>query len=1097
MRAILKVSLTVRTICIIPFLSGLIWAYDAQSQNLVSNPGFEEGVLMDWSHHAINGSVVNFSGISTDVAEGDTALKILVDIVGSGGPQVIGIRQDIKGLDHSRPHHARVAVKGPEGQKFRIRILGDVKQTKNFTVNGSGFVYYEYLLDPLEPSSDSNWLFGVEFGDKDNSAGTWFVDDISLVAGEDTSGGGDPGNLSRAFVSPEGDDGNEGTLAKPLKTVARAVELLVGDTIYLLEGAYHEETMITGLKGTSSRPVVITAYKDHKVIFDGTIPIDTPWELHEGNIYKTTLDRDIWQVFAGGEMMNLCRWPNVSGFIEDEQPLRPDPLPGSLWDQQGTWGHSASEGVENGKMVDDGTQGLASTGLDMTGAIAVLNVGSFKTSAAPVLLHGAGQDFFTWDPAMTDPWLKWQKPAHAYYFLEGKLNLLDNPGEWHYDKSTRELYLMTKGGEHPESAEIRGKVQSYSMRFESCSYVTVKDITFWGTTISGEGCTYFRIENCEFTYPSYARRILGDYSATDITLFDGSSGNLKVINNVFQFTEAEALHLKGSGHLIENNLMRHIDFTCVNLNNLGGTVNFIADNNVFLNNTIYLAGASETVTPGSNNTVEGNEVWGIGHLQNDGSMIQYMVGPSVGSVTRYNWLHDCKKSGMRYDGSLDVGNTGLPGVWDPWESQTKGQVYGNVIWNCPTGLMIKGDYHVIVNNTVLENQKVGIIMMNPKPDGANPHSITRNNIASMISGYRGGRDPDEYPIPGDHSHNWNAYYETDSIPQVIQDYANRDFRPVNTAKLVDAGSEDIHSDDLFPQHSYTGSAYDIGAYEYGDDYYNIAGRRLEKCSHPVPGDGSLSHSADVILAWRPAYRASGYDVFIGKSLSGVSGAGKQDPEYYGSQTGNVADPGPVRKGELLYWRVDAHTTQGIVQGEVWTFTAGRDANMESYNISFTISGKEGELVSLLEGASVLVGGEEILTDSAGQAEFILSDNKYTYTISAEGYLSRIDSLTVSADTALSVILEKEDPIGLQKTVWNRLRVYPVPASQSIYIDHGMEFCRIRISNLLGKTIYHGEYYEPVAEIETRDLEQGVYLISVTNNLGYGITRRIIIQHDRY
>ena len=112
---------------------------------------------------------------------------------------------------------------------------------------------------------------------------------------------------------------------------------------------------------------------------------------------------------------------------------------------------------------------------------------------------------------------------------------------------------------------------------------------------------------------------------------------------------------------------------------------------------------------------------------------------------------------MRYDGSLTVGNTDISGYWEPWGTQTKGQVYKNVIWNVPTGLMIKGDYHVVVNNTVFYNSKVGIIMMNPPPDGANHFSVCKNNVSDMLSGYRGGKTPDEYPLTGDHSNNWNGF----------------------------------------------------------------------------------------------------------------------------------------------------------------------------------------------------------------------------------------------------------------------------------------------------------------------------------------------------
>jgi len=895
------------------------------AQNLIPNPGFELGYNVDREMVAINGSVVTFSGTSGEVFQGDSALEIRIEAVGTGGPQVIGIRHEIAGIDTSKAYIATVAVKGPVGQKFRFRVLGDVKQVMNFTVTGEGFKMYEYQIDPLEPSARNSHLVALEFAFSENTAGTWLVDSMVLEEAGGGGTGGGSGTLPRAFVAPGGLDTNPGTFSLPLKTLSKAIELLAGDTIYLLEGTYYEEAVLNGFSGSEGAPKVITAYPGHAVVFNGTAAIESPWEVYQGEIYKTTLDQDIWQLFANGEMMNLCRWPNVDGFIEDEQPIEADPLAGSLWDQAGTWGHSATHST-NGIMIDDGTHNLAGSGLDMTGAIAILNVGSFKTSAAPVSTHAAGEDLFEWNPAFTDPYLSWQKPDHAFYFLEGKLNLLDRPGEWYYDQAGKELYLMTKDGHHPDSLNICGKVQSYAMTLSGCQYLSIRNISFTATTIRGTDCRYLEIENCTFSYPSYARRILGDYSPVNITIFEGNCHHIRVVNNIFQYTEGEALYLKGTDHLMENNLMKHIDFTCANLYRLGGTVDFIGDNNVFRNNTIYVAGASETITPGSHNTVEGNEVWGIGHLQNDGSMIQYMTGPSVGSITRYNWLHDCNKSGMRYDGSLDIGNTGNPGIWDPWGNQTKGMAYGNVIWNCPTGLMIKGDYHVIVNNTLFNNEKVGIVMMNPLPDGANQHSICKNNVAGMISGYRGGQNPDDYPIPGDHSHNWNGFYQQEKVPDILNDIINRDFRPISHDLLIEKGTAEINSNDLFPAHTFIDSVYDVGAYENGDTFYRIAGRREKTCSHPVPADGGLSHSANLMLAWRPAYKSSSYRVYTGDSKSAVMQASMESPEFKGEQTINIYKPGPVVKGDFLYWRVDAMVGEQVLKGDVWSFTADVSAN---------------------------------------------------------------------------------------------------------------------------------------------------------------------------
>ena len=52
------------------------------------------------------------------------------------------------------------------------------------------------------------------------------------------------------------------------------------------------------------------------------------------------------------------------------------------------------------------------------------------------------------------------KPKNNQYFLESKLEFLDNPGEWFYEKKngTGTLYVMTTDGASPEGRDVRGKV---------------------------------------------------------------------------------------------------------------------------------------------------------------------------------------------------------------------------------------------------------------------------------------------------------------------------------------------------------------------------------------------------------------------------------------------------------------------------------------------------------------------------------------------------------------------------------------------------------------------------------------------------------------
>ena len=185
------------------------------------------------------------------------------------------------------------------------------------------------------------------------------------------------------YVSPNGSDDNSGTIETPFQTIQHAADLMQsGDNCYLRSGTYHEEIQINNLNGTSSDPITFTNYQGEPVILDGTVPITSAWTVHDGNIYKTTIDFDIWQLFEENRMLISARWPNAN--LEDN----------SLWNDEEFWGHGGPLD-QNGLQYDDPHDGLslAALNMDLTGAMAVLNVGNWKSWTRVVQNHAAGQDY--------------------------------------------------------------------------------------------------------------------------------------------------------------------------------------------------------------------------------------------------------------------------------------------------------------------------------------------------------------------------------------------------------------------------------------------------------------------------------------------------------------------------------------------------------------------------------------------------------------------------------------------------------------------------------------------------------------------------------
>ena len=111
---------------------------------------------------------------------------------------------------------------------------------------------------------------------------------------------------------------------------------------------------------------------------DGTVPLSpTEWERMNNGAYKAFIHYDITQLFIDDEMMTNARWPN--SLWSDK----------TIFDSQ-FWAKSAKNSTR-GLMIDGGKHKLADSGFNVTGAMAVLNVGSFCTFTRKVLNHGKGQ----------------------------------------------------------------------------------------------------------------------------------------------------------------------------------------------------------------------------------------------------------------------------------------------------------------------------------------------------------------------------------------------------------------------------------------------------------------------------------------------------------------------------------------------------------------------------------------------------------------------------------------------------------------------------------------------------------------------------------
>jgi RNA polymerase sigma factor (sigma-70 family) len=111
------------------------------------------------------------------------------------------------------------------------------------------------------------------------------------------SGAAAPGNAinREIFVSPDGDDGGDGTRARPYATIAAAVAAVKpGWTIALRGGTYRPTSPISiTTSGTEAEPITLTGYAGERPVIDASGIAKDEWAITQEASYWTVRDLEI------------------------------------------------------------------------------------------------------------------------------------------------------------------------------------------------------------------------------------------------------------------------------------------------------------------------------------------------------------------------------------------------------------------------------------------------------------------------------------------------------------------------------------------------------------------------------------------------------------------------------------------------------------------------------------------------------------------------------------------------------------------------------------------------------------------------------------
>ena len=622
------------------------------------------------------------------------------------------------------------------------------------------------------------------------------------------------------YIDASASAGGDGSFATPYQMIQQAADVMTaGDTCHIRGGTYRETLNLTA-DGTNGSEITFAAYSNETVVISGLDRLNATWTQGSNAIWQTTVSNEVhplltnnWaMVFIGDTPCVEARWPNME---YDEN-----------WIEEKKWAQLDEGPTEYGKLV---CSGIGDSGIDFNGAILHMKWLANDFASRTITNHTPGLNavYYPQKHSHGDP-NNIPKGHGGYdprFYIDGKLELLDAAEEWFYDSATQTLYLKTPGNINPAGLDIGIKARRYGIAADEIEFNRFEKINLFATSFRfGEEklklCRNITLRDCTVLYPDENRVI--DTEAI------GKADLSNIAQPVF---------------CVENGWIEHCEFGWSEHRGLstwtrGTTITNCVFHDTALNGQMNQSGVR--LLYGYANSFTGTELNTITHctLYNSGGVAIYHMGPGPNHVL-YN---HCFNAGL-YAGDVSVtylpyalksGGTVLSHNWVHWAPTALGMrcdtlgnniaVHHNVVWDCNRGCKWQGYGSFQVNN----NTYFAEHLFFDGNDGTNGVDIMNNSdvMNNIFTNRLYFRSPDlDYASHPDTNnahfkcnvkiekpYTGNIYNAPNLFVSVERD--TLDLRPKSGSVLIDNGTVVPGVTD-----GYAGAAPDIGAYEFGGDYW--------------------------------------------------------------------------------------------------------------------------------------------------------------------------------------------------------------------------------------------------------------------------------------
>ncbi len=608
---------------------------------------------------------------------------------------------------------------------------------------------------------------------------------------------GQSGN-NNLYVSPNGDDSNDGTFTKPLKTIRAAYAMITPGTIINLRAGIYNESVDISYSGTPGTPLIIKAYEGEEAIISGGEPVTGTWTRinTQSPIWRIRVPQGATsQIFMNGNSMIEARWPNMK-FHEN-------------WDPSKKWAKTGN-GTQFGFVKSDE---IALLNVDLTGGLVFIKVGKGNDCFSRTISdHHPGGDEFKWDTVQFigkiytgedgEP-VKMESFGYIgnKYFVTGKLGLLDAPDEWFYDPSEGWLYFYPPDGMDPNKQFIEIKKRVSGFRSSGSNNVKLTGLSFRGCNVNFTNCNSMEINNCSFIYPSYRIYYFNrldktkDYYVSPVYI--SGDGNT-VTNCEISWASEGGIEVLGPNSIIENCVIHDCN---LHGKHPGPALTTSGPDTKISRCTIYNCGGVGIYSTNQGPVItEKVNVFncGIHCVDVSGYYIPYGKLHN-GSVTKYSWYHNINGIGMRCDSyGTDITS------------------HHNVVWDCKSrNCKWEGYSFNICNNTYVAPNDSESGLMFVLSEGASFEDFNTHNNITLYRIYQ--RDNGQFVNLPDNGANFShnlVVNENELNELFINSLEPYDWRPKNSSVLIDAGIVIPGISDNF-----SGNAPDLGAYEAGGEYW--------------------------------------------------------------------------------------------------------------------------------------------------------------------------------------------------------------------------------------------------------------------------------------